>query len=104
VLFLALPDRRHEHLPESDVNLWGSEAENNTVRIHRLFYKKGGVDVHYGCFFPTGWDQTDWIGYDYTITRAIQTWIKCGRKLEEEVFNSVNILRENHFIKVEIVF
>lgn len=45
------------------------------------FTRCGGIDAHFGCHFPGGWDADDWAGYDYTIIKSIQTWLKSNRKL-----------------------
>jgi hypothetical protein len=46
-----------------------------------FFTKSGGVDTHFGCLFPVGWNQTDWCGYDHFIAQSIQAWFKAGLKL-----------------------
>ena len=52
------------------------------IEFTDFFTKAGGVDVHFGCYFPTGWTNEDWIGFDNLIAESIQTWLKGGRKLK----------------------
>lgn len=46
-----------------------------------FFTKCGGVDVHYGIFFPHGWTEDDWAGYDFIVLRSIQRWLSVGLKI-----------------------
>lgn len=46
-----------------------------------FFTKKGGVDVHFGCHFPKGWDGEDWAGFDAVIAEGIRLWLASGMKL-----------------------
>lgn len=46
-----------------------------------FFTKVGGVDVHFGCHFPTGWTPEDWAGYDYFTALCIQQWLAHDLKL-----------------------
>jgi hypothetical protein len=43
-----------------------------------FFTKTGGIDKHYGKHFPNDWTSEDWTGFDNTIAKAIQVWIKQG--------------------------
>lgn len=45
------------------------------------FTRSGGVDVHFGCHFPKGWELTDWTGYDNFIAESIRIWLAGGLKL-----------------------
>jgi hypothetical protein len=51
------------------------------LEFTNFFTQAGGVDVHYGCMFPQGWAEKDWIGYDYLIAECIQQWLIGGCKL-----------------------
>jgi len=45
------------------------------------FTKAGGVDVHFGCHFPKGWELQDWTGYDNMIANCVKEWLAGGLKL-----------------------
>lgn len=45
------------------------------------FTRCGGVDVHFGCHFPKGWELQDWTGYDNFIAKCVQDWLAGGLKL-----------------------
>lgn len=47
-----------------------------------FFTQAGGIDVHFGCHFPAGWDQEDWDGFDNTIILSLQTWLAANRKIK----------------------
>lgn len=51
------------------------------IEFSDFFTKCGGVDVHFGCHFPKGWDLTDWIGYDNFIAGCVKDWLAGGLKL-----------------------
>lgn len=52
------------------------------IEFTNFFTLKGGVDVHYGKHFPSGWTDEDWAGYDAYIFDCIQKWLASDRKLE----------------------
>lgn len=51
------------------------------IEFTDFFTQAGGIDVHFGCHFPLGWDEHDWAGYDGTIISSIQAWLRGGRKI-----------------------
>lgn len=51
------------------------------IEFNDFFTKTGGVDVHFGCHFPKGWETQDWIGYDNYIAECVQSWLGGGLKL-----------------------
>lgn len=51
-----------------------------------FFTKSGGVDVHYGgIHFPNDWTTEDWAGFDGTIITSVQTWMREGLKLSNDL-------------------
>lgn len=58
-----------------DGNEPGIKRRIRQLEFTSFFTVSGGVDVHYGCHFPKGWNDEDWAGYDFIITTAIQKWI-----------------------------
>jgi hypothetical protein len=51
------------------------------IEFTDFFTKAGGVDLHFGVHFTTGWNSEDWVGYDNLIAKAVQTWLAGGRKI-----------------------
>jgi len=51
------------------------------VEFSDFFTKAGGIDVHFGCFFPLGWTEADWAGYDSLIADSVRIWLAGGLKL-----------------------
>lgn len=51
------------------------------IEFTDFFTKCGGVDVHFGCHFPKGWDLQDWVGFDNLIAGCIRDWLAGGLKL-----------------------
>lgn len=51
------------------------------IEFTDFFTRCGGVDVHFGCHFPKGWELTDWTGYDNFIAQCVQDWLAGGLKL-----------------------
>ena len=45
------------------------------IEFTDFFTKTGGVDVHYGKYFPQDWSATDWQGYDNYIAECIRLWL-----------------------------
>ena len=45
------------------------------VEFTNFFTVAGGIDVHYNCHFPKGWDEQDWGGFDTFIAESIQFYI-----------------------------
>lgn len=62
-----------------DGNEPGIKRRIRQLEFTSFFTVTGGVDVHYGCHFPKGWNEEDWAGYDFIITTAIQKWIASMR-------------------------
>jgi hypothetical protein len=60
----------------------GLERRIIPIEFTNFFTKAGGVDVHFGCYFPDGWSQEDWIGFDNFIAKSVQAWLQSGRKLK----------------------
>lgn len=51
------------------------------IEFTDFFTRCGGVDVHFGCHFPKGWELQDWIGYDNFVAESIRQWLAGGLKL-----------------------
>ena len=51
------------------------------IEFTDFFTKAGGLDAHFGCHFPKGWDEKDWFGFDTFILQSVQLWLKSNRKL-----------------------
>jgi hypothetical protein len=51
------------------------------IEFTDFFTKCGGLDIHFGCHFPSGWTTEDWAGFDNYIAQSIQVWLKYNRKL-----------------------
>lgn len=51
------------------------------VEFTNFFTAAGGVDAHYGCMFPAGWDQHDWAGFDWFMLTALQKYFQCKGKI-----------------------
>lgn len=64
-----------------DVSDGGLKRRIVPLEFTDFFTRAGGVDMHFGCYFPDGWSQDDWANYDCIITDAIQTWLRLGRKI-----------------------
>lgn len=52
------------------------------IEFTNFFTKAGGVDVHFGCHFPSGWSVEDWHNYDTVIIDSIQQWLVSHNKIE----------------------
>lgn len=61
----------------------GMSRRIRQVEFTDFFTQRGGVDVHFGCYFPNGWQEEDWIGYDNLIVEAVQEWLRGGRKIDK---------------------
>ena len=51
------------------------------IEFTDFFTKAGGLDAHFGCHFPKGWNNEDWFGFDTFILQSVQLWLKSNRKL-----------------------
>jgi hypothetical protein len=47
-----------------------------------FFTRAGGLDVHFGCHFPNGWNEDDYAGFDTFIAQCVQLYMKAGNKLK----------------------
>lgn len=54
------------------------------IEFTNFFTLVGGLDVHFGCHFPKGWNTEDWAGFDNYIAESIQSWLAHGRKLSAQ--------------------
>lgn len=52
------------------------------IEFTSFFTIAGGVDKHFGKFFPDDWSADDWADYDTFICQCIQIWIAGGLKLK----------------------
>lgn len=52
------------------------------IEFTDFFTKAGGVDRHFGKFFPDDWSTEDWADYDNFICECVQMWIAGGLKLK----------------------
>lgn len=51
------------------------------IEFTDFFTKCGGVDVHFGCMFPSGWTEQDYVGFDHFIIECLQSYFKCKGKI-----------------------
>lgn len=51
------------------------------VEFTNFFTACGGVDVHYGCMFPSGWTDDDWIGYDWFMVESLRKFFIADGKI-----------------------
>lgn len=51
------------------------------------FTNAGGVDVHFGCYFPDGWQPDDWAGFDHFIIECVIAWLRAGLKLKPQALS-----------------
>jgi len=90
------------------------------IEFTDFFTKAGGLDAHFGCHFPKGWNEKDWYGFDTFIIKSVQKWLAGNRKLQKATLtstgwekqfeqtygrNMVEIIHENidHWILTEYV-
>ncbi len=59
----------------------GLKRRIKPIEFTDYFTKSGGVDVHYGCHFPKGWDENDWNNFDSVVLNCIQTWLRSSLKI-----------------------
>ncbi len=52
------------------------------IEFTDFFTKCGGIDVHFGCHFPLGWDSNDWGGFDTYVAQSVQLWLNSNKKIE----------------------
>jgi hypothetical protein len=52
------------------------------LEFTNFFTLNGGVEGYFNCWFPTGWTEEDWAGYDGFTASAIQTWLRADCKLK----------------------
>lgn len=52
------------------------------IEFTNFFTLAGGVDKHFGKFFPDDWSNDDWADYDSFICQCVQQWIAGGLKLK----------------------
>lgn len=65
-----------------DVSDGGLKRRIIPLEFTNFFTECGGVNSHFGCMFPSGWEEKDWAGYDRLIAESIQSWIKCGMEIK----------------------
>lgn len=52
------------------------------IEFTNFFTECGGVDKHFGKFFPDDWSTEDWADYDNFICQCVQQWMEGGLKLK----------------------
>jgi len=57
------------------------------IEFTDYFTRCGGIDQHFGCHFPNGWNENDWNGFDTMIAESIMLWIRGGCKLSNVVLS-----------------
>jgi hypothetical protein len=86
----------------------GLKRRIKQIEFTDFFTKAGGIDVHFGVHFPNEWDAVDWNGFDTLMAKAIQTWLKYGRKIGEAPLSETGWAKQfeqtwgqviHHFIK-----
>jgi len=66
-----------------EINDGGLNRRVRPLEFTDYFTRVGGVDIEYGIYFPHGWTEEDWAGYDTTIINAVQAWLKNELKIPE---------------------
>lgn len=64
------------------------------LEFTNFFTLAGGLDVHFGCHFPNGWNKDDYAGFDTFIAMAIQKWMKSGNKLHSTELSETGWLKQ----------
>ena len=62
-----------------------------------FFTINGGVEGYFNCWFPTGWNDEDWAGFDGFVATAIQRWIKSGSKLKPKELSETGWYKQFEF-------
>lgn len=58
------------------------------LEFSNFFTLKGGIDNYFGCHFPKGWNDIDWMDFDNVICSSIQEWIKSECTLKPRELSS----------------
>ena len=69
-----------------------------------FFTKAGGLDVHFKCHFPKGWDIEDYAGFDNFVADSIQLWLRGGKKLQAPELTSGGWLKQFEQTYGSIIF
>jgi len=64
-----------------DVTDGGLKRRIIPLEFTDFFTNAGGIDAHFGCYFPRGWSDDDYADYDAVIEQSLQHWFRSGRKL-----------------------
>jgi hypothetical protein len=64
-----------------DTNDGGLNRRIIPIEFTDFFTKAGGLDQHFGCHFPKGWNKEDWYGFDTFILQSVKQWLIANRKL-----------------------
>lgn len=64
------------------------------VEFTNFFTLAGGLDVHFGCHFPNGWNEDDYAGFDTLIAQSVQKWMKGGNKLHATELSETGWLKQ----------
>lgn len=65
-----------------DVSDGGLKRRIIPLEFTNFFTLAGGLNKHFGCMFPDGWEEIDWIGFDNFIAKSVQTWLLKERFIE----------------------
>jgi hypothetical protein len=62
----------------------GVKRRTKIIEFSDFFTVAKGVNTHYnGVYFPDGWTDNDWRGFDTFLAGCIQEWLAAGRKIED---------------------
>lgn len=72
----------------------GLKRRIKIIEFTDFFTRAGGIDVHFDAHFPNDWNDEDWAGYDTIMAKAIQHWLKGGRKIGNSVLSTGGWLKQ----------
>lgn len=72
----------------------GEDRRIRPLEFTNFFTLQGGVDVYFGCLFPTGWTEDDWGAYDAFMLHSIQLWLRSGCKIEKKKLSDTGWIKQ----------
>lgn len=82
----------------------GLKRRIRQIEFTDFFTKTGGVNKYFdGIFFPDGWNDEDWAGYDTFIVKSIQHWLVAGRSIPEAELSDSGWLKQFEQVHGEIL-
>lgn len=58
------------------------------------FTRKGGVDTVFGCHFPKGWKEEDWIEFDNLMAESVSLWLAGECKLQHRALSDTGWMKQ----------